>query len=171
MPQKKNLDVMEYMRAKTHTVIAYQQMVAGISANLPSGYNADFGQTKKPFMESVQIVNQTMSVIQTMIAQLKPNIEILSNACTKELFAAHAAYEQVKKGVSFRAAYQSIGENLNKIPSYDVTSVIKQTNHTGGPGNLGLEQKKKVAQDLQSWWVKKDIDFKNVINSLLETKK
>lgn len=170
MPQKKNLDVMEYMRAKTHTVIAYQQMVAEISTNLPSGYNADFGQTKKPFMESVQIVNQTMSVIQTMIAQLKPNTDVLNKACTKELFAAHAAYEQVKKGVSFRAAYQAVGENLNKISSYDAVSVIKQTNHTGGTGNLGLKNKKKMVQDIQSWWIKKDTHFENVISDLLEIK-
>jgi argininosuccinate lyase len=166
MPQKKNLDVMEYMRAKTHTVIAYQQMVAGISANLPSGYNADLGQTKKPFMESVQIVSQTMLVIQVMIAQLKPNIEILNAACTKELFAAHAAYEQVKKGVSFRTAYQVIGADLNSIPSYDVVSVIKQTNHIGGPGNLGINIKKKEVRNIQSWWAKKDTDFKKVISNM-----
>lgn len=170
MPQKKNLDVMEYMRAKAHTVIAHQQMIAEISTSLPSGYNADFGQTKKPFMESIQIVDQTMSVIQTIIMQLHPHIAVLEKACTKELFAAHAAYELVKKGVSFRSAYQSVGENLDKLPSYDAVSVIKQTNHTGGPGNLGINKKKKVIRKILSWWTTKDTDFKKMVSSLIEIK-
>ena len=169
MPQKKNLDVMEYVRAKTHTVLANQQMIASIGTNLPSGYNADFGQTKKPYMESVEIVNQTMLVMQEMLKQLKPNSEILKKACTKEIFAAHAAYEQVKKGASFRTAYQVIGSNLDSIPDYDATAVIRETNHTGGPGKLCIAQKIDELGKIKKWWMKKNDEFKKTITHLLQS--
>jgi len=167
MPQKKNLDVMEYIRAKTHTVISYQQMVASISAGLPSGYNADFGQTKKPFMESIEMVTQTMEVIQAVIHELKPNGDILKQACTKELFATHAAYALVKKGMSFREAYQTVGSHLNSVYSYNPIDVIKETNHTGGPGNLNVEKKVKEVEEIAQWWKKQNILFKEIIKKLL----
>lgn len=169
MPQKKNLDVMEFIRAKTHTIISYQQMVAGISTGLPSGYNADFGQTKKPFMESIVIVNQTMQVIQAVVAELKPNSDVLKNACTKELFATHAAYELVRKGIPFRTAYQSVGSDLNNIPVYDPSEVINKTNHTGGPGNLGIATKEKELKKIIAWWKKEKNSFKKTITNLLQT--
>ncbi len=168
MPQKKNLDVMEYVRAKTYTVISYEQMVAGISAGLPSGYNADFGQTKKPFMDTIEIVNQTMAVLQAIISQLVPNIEVLKKACTKELFAAHATYELVQKGTPFRTAYKYIGDHLDDLKNYDALEVIQMTNHIGGPGNLGLDIKNTELKKLKKEWEKKDDDFKNVVNKLLE---
>jgi argininosuccinate lyase len=168
MPQKKNLDVMEYVRAKTHTVISYQQMVAAISAGLPSGYNADFGQTKKPYMESIEIVDQTLQVIQIMISQLHPNIEALTNACTKEMFATHAAYQMVQQGTPFRTAYQSIGSHLDEIPTYDPTEVIMQTNHTGGPGNLGIDKQEHYLATIKKWWDTKGEDFQNVVTHLLQ---
>ena len=169
MPQKKNLDVLEYIRAKTHTIISYEQMIAGISVGIPSGYNADFGQTKKPFMESIDIVSQTLEVIVEIIACTKPNSDTLKKACTKELFAAHAAYEMVQKGTPFRAAYQAVGSNLKSLSMYEAIDVIKQTNHTGGPGNVGLDKKQNKLNKIKNVWKKEQSKFSEVVNNLLET--
>ena len=46
MPQKRNPDLMELVRGRTHTVLALQQQIGGIIAGLPSGYNIDFQETK-----------------------------------------------------------------------------------------------------------------------------
>src|SRR3989338_1085897 len=51
MPQKKNLDVLESLRARTHVVISFEQSIAGIIAGLPSGYHGDFAETKYPFIK------------------------------------------------------------------------------------------------------------------------
>lgn len=168
MPQKKNLDVMEYVRAKTHTVLANHQMVAGICSSLPSGYNADFGQTKKPFMETVEIAHQTMQIVQMVLEQLKPNCEVLEAACTKELYAAHSAYLQVQKGVSFRTAYKTVGDNLQSIPHYDPLDVIKATNHTGGPGNLGINNKQIKLNEIKKWWKNEGDNFIKIVSSLIK---
>ncbi|MBI3620333.1 argininosuccinate lyase [Candidatus Roizmanbacteria bacterium] len=42
MPQKKNVDVMEILRARAQIVLNNTNAVAVISSGLPSGYNADF---------------------------------------------------------------------------------------------------------------------------------
>jgi len=168
MPQKKNLDLMEYLRAKTYTIIGHQQIIASIGASLPSGYNADFGETKKYLMESIKMVLQTIEVVKQIILTLKPNLEVLKKSCTKELLATQASYQLINKNLAFRDAYKKIGKDLEQIPDLDFLEVIKQTNHVGGPGNLGL---KKIYQELsvkKKWWFNKENNFMNTIKNLIK---
>src|SRR5713101_4873038 len=55
MPQKRNLGVMELVRARTQTMLALQQQILGIVSGLPSGYNMDYQETKRPFMEALDL--------------------------------------------------------------------------------------------------------------------
>ena len=139
MPQKKNLDVMEYLRAKTHTVVGYQQIISSIAVGLPSGYNADFGETKGPYIKTFSIVDQSLQIVALAAESLRPNVDQLEKAMTSDLFATQAAYELVKKGISFRDAYVKIGKSLDKLPEYNVATVLKQSTHAGGTGNLRLD--------------------------------
>lgn len=167
MPQKKNLDAMEFLRAKTHVVIGYEQMVNSISAGLPSGYNADFSETKGPLMKSIGIIKESLMVVDLLINSMKPNIEILKNAMTKELYATHAAYELVKKGMPFREAYVKIGSSLNKLPQYDSQEVLKLSTHIGGTGNLGIKKIQKEFSKQENYWKKEKKKYISVINKLL----
>jgi len=45
MPQKRNLGVMELVRARTQTMLALQQQILGAVSGLPSGYNMDYQET------------------------------------------------------------------------------------------------------------------------------
>ncbi|PJA55750.1 argininosuccinate lyase [Candidatus Roizmanbacteria bacterium CG_4_9_14_3_um_filter_33_18] len=139
MPQKKNLDLMEYVRSKTHVVISNQQLLSSMTAGLPSGYNADFGQTKKPFMESFEITLQTIDVVMLTVNSIKPNLNILIKSCSPEIYSTHYAYELVKKGLPFREAYLQIKNNLKNIKSPDPVSFLKKSNHSGGTNNLKLD--------------------------------
>ncbi len=167
MPQKQNLDAMENMRAKTHVVIGYQQMISTLSSGLPSGYNGDFAQTKKHFMDSIEIVKQTLEVLDITVSQIIPNGKVLKKACTKELYATHAAYDLVTKGMSFREAYKQIGSHMETIPGKDPVLVLQQTSHSGSTGNLGLEKKLKEADTFFEWWEKQNALFTSSINNLL----
>jgi argininosuccinate lyase len=168
MPQKKNLDIMEILRAKTHVVIGYEQMVASMIAGLPSGYNADFIETKEPFMKSLEIVKSSLEIVELVVNSIKPNIKVLEKAMTSELYATHAAYELVKKGMPFREAYVKIGKSLNEVPKYNVEKVLKESSHIGGTGNLGLDKIEKVMQKQKEYWIKELEKFDNVIKSLLK---
>jgi argininosuccinate lyase len=166
MPQKKNLDVMEFIRAKTQMVISYEQMVASIAAGLPSGYNADFGETKLPFIKSIETVLESLKVCLFVAKSIHPNIDILTKACTSEIFATHWAYQLVKKGMSFRDAYLKVGLSLAKIPNFDPVEVLKISNHSGGPGNLGLAKLSANAKTIKVWWQKKHDYYQKSIKNL-----
>src|SRR5258708_1638268 len=54
MPQKRNLDALELVRARAHTVIALQSQMLATLAGLPSGYNMDYQETKTPLVEAAR---------------------------------------------------------------------------------------------------------------------
>lgn len=167
MPQKKNLDLMEYVRAKTHTVIAYQQLMSSIMVYLPSGYNADFGQTKGPFMESFSITTQTLDVLNFTLKSIKPNTDNLIKSCAPEIYAAHFAYKLVKKGLPFRKAYLKIKNGLEKISPPDPVSFLKLSNHSGGTNNLKLDSIQKESNEQKNYWKNIKQKYESVINLLL----
>lgn len=168
MPQKKNVDIMEFVRAKTHSVIGYEQIVVSIAAGLPSGYHADFGETKKPFIDAFENVLKTIEIITLTIKSLVPNKKILQNACTPELFATHATCLLVKNGAPFRTAYQKIATSLDTLPKFNTVMVLKKTNHLGGPGNLRLPKLKIEIKKELMWWKKQQALFNNSLNNLKE---
>lgn len=168
MPQKKNLDLMEHVRAKTKVIIGYEQIIASMITGLSSGYCADFGETKGLFMESFNIVLKTLEALGLVVKSLQPNIDILKKACTPELFAAHFAYQYVKKGMPFREAYQKVGKSLSSIPNFDPVSVLKESNHIGGPGNLNLNSLRKKVSIKEKEWKQKQKQYQLVIKKLLE---
>src|SRR5437764_8539950 len=93
MPQKRNLGVMELVRARTQTMLALQQQILGIVSGLPSGYNMDYQDTKRPFIEALDVVQESLVVCSLVVSALDTNTELLAAACTFELFAADRAYE------------------------------------------------------------------------------
>ncbi len=114
MPQKKNLDLAELLRSKVHLVLGHYTQIISLNANLISGYNRDYQESKKPFMESVEITMQSLQATQILVENLTPNKKKLKNAMTEELFATEEALNLVLKGENFRSAYQKIGQKYAK---------------------------------------------------------
>lgn len=166
MPQKKNLDIMEVLRARSHMVVGHEQTAASIVAGLPSGYNVDFGETKELFIDCLDITRDSIEIVKLVLKSLTPNEESLLAACTPDLFAAHAAYLLVKKGMPFRDAYKEVGLSLEKIPQFDVVEVLKSSNHEGGPGNLQLEKIIESINNEKEWWNDKKSKYENAIAQL-----
>jgi argininosuccinate lyase len=112
MPQKLNPDVLEMARAQYHAVIANEFLIKGTIANLMSGYNRDLQITKKPLMESFEIVESTLPIMTRVIDLLEVDQEKCRQACTPEIYAAEEAYRLVKSGMPFRDAYRKIAEQF-----------------------------------------------------------
>ncbi len=167
MPQKKNLDLLEYVRAKSNKVLSASMTVGVMTAALPSGYNGDFGETKGPFIESINTVKDTLKMLPVILSSIKPKTEILEKACSKEIYATHFAYEKVKKGTPFRSAYLETKKQLDQIPLPDIKKFLTISNHTGGTGNLLLKESKKYLYSKQNFWNNAKKQYREVINSLL----
>jgi argininosuccinate lyase len=140
MPQKKNLGAMEMLRAKGSTMIAYQQQIMGVLTGLPSGYNMDYQETKRPFMDAIELTVQSASVAALTMRQLAPNEERMRAACSPDLFATDAAYELVEQGGPFRDAYRQIGTHLDDVQAMDPAEQLLKRTHQGTSGDLRLEE-------------------------------
>ncbi|MDH5680823.1 MAG: argininosuccinate lyase, partial [Spirochaetota bacterium] len=60
MPQKKNLDVLELIRAKSSTLMGLDVSARSLVSSLPSGYNRDFQDAKKFLMTAFETVIPTL---------------------------------------------------------------------------------------------------------------
>ena len=116
MPQKKNPDVLELLRAKHHEIRACEYQVSGIISNLISGYNRDLQLTKEPVMKALKIVQESMEIAILLVQQLQVNEKACATAMTDDLYATEKAYQLVQAGVPFRDAYQQVARQILKKP-------------------------------------------------------
>ena len=108
MPQKKNVDAAELLRSKVHLVLGNYTALVSLSSNLPSGYNRDLQDMKKPLLESLEIALDSIKAVGILLNNLTPKREVMESALTEEIFAAQKAYKLVQKGMPFRKAYQEV---------------------------------------------------------------
>jgi argininosuccinate lyase len=107
MPQKRNPDVFELIRARTATSLACLHEALSICAKLPSGYQRDLQLLKFPLFRGIDIAQQTLEIMAAALDALtfKPERIHLDPA----LHAAQEAYAiVVKEGISFREAYRRV---------------------------------------------------------------
>jgi|SRR3989339_391945 len=144
MPQKKNPDVLELMRGKAALVEGYESQARALIRNQFSGYNRDYQLTKEPLMLGLKATKASLSIMQLVIGRMAANASVCEKACTKELYAADAAYEFVRKGMPFREAYQKIGADIQSLKAPDRKKALLERIHSGSSGNLGLDGLKSL---------------------------
>lgn len=179
MPQKRNLGVMELVRARTQTMLALQQQILGIVSGLPSGYNMDYQETKRPFMEALDIVQDSLEICTLVVSSLEVNTERLRAACTFELFAADRAYElATTANLPFRDAYRIVGaEVMAKLDRHmplpgesqeQLAQRLTARSHLGGAGNPGLAQAHDRLEEAEARWQQRTESFAATLEKLVE---
>src|SRR6266704_5290029 len=180
MPQKRNLGVMELVRARTQTMLALQQQILGIVSGLPSGYNMDYQETKRPFMEALDLVQESLEICTLVVGTFDVNTERLIAACTFELFAADRAYELATvANLPFRDAYRIVGAEVTALldrhqplpveSQEQLRERLAARSHLGGAGNLGLAQTHERLTQAQNTWTERTAKFTTAIANLVGT--
>ncbi len=109
MPQKKNPDLTELIRAKVARLNAAAQAVAMQLKGLPLAYNKDMQETQEPAF-SAGFVPHMLNLIARFTAALEFNRERMNEAARLGyLNAMAAATYLVYKGVPFRIAHEKVG--------------------------------------------------------------
>jgi argininosuccinate lyase len=109
MPQKKNPDLTELIRAKVGRIHGAAEAVTLQLKGLPLAYNKDMQETQEPAF-SVEFVAPMLALIARFTAALQFNRERMSAAAESGyLNAMAAATYLVHKGVPFRTAHEKIG--------------------------------------------------------------
>jgi argininosuccinate lyase len=149
MPQKKNLDSMELIRGYASIIFSNQLSVKNIPKGVISGYNRDLQLIKKPLIESLNIVLDSLLVVDEFLKGVTVDEIAIKKAIRKDLFAADVANEMVEmEGMSFRDAYIKVGQSLESIKEFDFDKNIKSKKSLGSPGNLGLDYYKNILREI-----------------------
>ena len=109
MPQKKNPDLTELVRAKVGRIHGAAQAVTLQLKSLPLAYNKDMQETQEPAF-AVEFVPAMLTLVARFTAALEFNRERMNDAAhSGYLNAMAAATYLVHKGVPFRTAHEKIG--------------------------------------------------------------
>ena len=109
MPQKKNPDLTELIRAKVGRIHGAAEAVTLLLKGLPLAYNKDMQETQEPAF-AVEFVPQMLRLVARFTAALQFNRERMNEAAQSGyLNAMAAATYLVHKGVPFRTAHEKIG--------------------------------------------------------------
>lgn len=109
MPQKKNPDLTELIRAKVGRIHGAAEAVTLQLKGLPLAYNKDMQETQEPVFQ-VEFVAPMLELVARFTAALQFNFERMRDAAqTGYLNAMAGATYLVHKGVPFRTAHEKIG--------------------------------------------------------------
>ena len=111
MPQKKNPDLMELVRAKTGRVYGHLTALLTTMKGLPLTYNKDMQEDKEPLFDAVDTVEQSLVVMTRLLKEISFNKERMRKAVDEGyLVATDLADYLVRKGVTFRQAHEIVGK-------------------------------------------------------------
>jgi argininosuccinate lyase len=111
MPQKKNPDAAELLRAKAPRIVGRLAGLHGVLHGLPLTYNKDLQEDKEPLFDAIDTLELCLRVAREMLAGIEFDRERMAAAASDELIAAtDAADLLVREGVPFREAHGIVGE-------------------------------------------------------------
>jgi argininosuccinate lyase len=106
MPQKKNPDAAELLRAKAPRIVAHLSALHGVMHALPLTYNKDLQEDKEHLFDAVDTLGLCLAAATGMIAGAQFRRERMAEAAADELIAAtDLADLLVKRGTPFREAH------------------------------------------------------------------
>jgi argininosuccinate lyase len=106
MPQKKNPDAAELLRAKAPRVVAHLTALHGVMHGLPLTYNKDMQEDKEHLFDAVDTLELCLAAARGMLGGMTFKRERLAGAATDEMIAAvDVADMLVKRGVPFRQSH------------------------------------------------------------------
>jgi argininosuccinate lyase len=105
MPQKRNADVLELVRARSATALACLVEALGVVSRLPSGYHRDLQLLKAPLFRGIDACAQVLGIVPVVLQGLRFLPEKIRLDAGLDA-AARANALAVGEGLPFREAYR-----------------------------------------------------------------
>jgi argininosuccinate lyase len=110
MPQKKNPDVPELIRAKTGRVYGHLVALLTVMKGLPLAYNRDLQEDKEAVFDAADTIRDVLTVLTELVQGIAVRREAAERAArTGFLLATDLADYLVDKGLPFRQAHEIVG--------------------------------------------------------------
>jgi argininosuccinate lyase len=113
MPNKRNPDVIELLRASYASVAAARTEIEQL-LSLPSGYQRDLQCSKGGIFHGVQRGLMALELVPDLLARLQWNEAAMRAAIEPAMYATDVAIEQAAAGVPFRDAYRAAAETADE---------------------------------------------------------
>ena len=110
MPQKKNPDAAELLRAKAPRLAGRLVALHGVLHGLPLTYNKDLQEDKEGLFDASDTIELCLRVASEMLGEISFDRERMAEAASDEFIAAtDVADHLVREGVPFREAHRTVG--------------------------------------------------------------
>lgn len=111
MPQKRNPDVFELLRAQVSQAAADFQAILSLTFGLSSGYHRDLQLMKEPLFRIIDRARASLAISAHAISRITFDPVRAKEVTSPEIHAAERAFALVQQeGISFREAYKRVGE-------------------------------------------------------------
>jgi argininosuccinate lyase len=111
MPQKKNPDALELIRAKAGMTAGVFTGFLSVMKGLPTGYNKDLQEDKEAFLGVFQNLRLSLSVLRLTVRTVELNSDRMAKAAGDSFMgAADLADFLVQRGIPFRTAHETVGQ-------------------------------------------------------------
>ena len=110
MPQKKNPEIPEIIRARASHVLGDFVAAAAAMKSMPSTYNLDFQEVTPKLWEAVESVSSSLKIVAELVPNLKVQSDVSERGLKNFVAATELANMLVRKyHVPFRSAHKIIG--------------------------------------------------------------
>ena len=116
MPQKKNPDIPELIRAKAGRAIGDLVTLLTASKGLPLAYNKDLQEDKEPLFDAVDTYQASLRLLAAMLPGLEWRPEVMRRAAAGGFaLATDLADYLTRRGMPFREAHAVVGRIVRKL--------------------------------------------------------
>jgi argininosuccinate lyase len=116
MPQKKNPDVLEVIRARMSSILGSFITSEIILKSLPSAYNLDFQEVTPKLWQAIDIVKGSLKMLSHIIQKIITNPNIVDKLSSTFITSTELANMLVQKyHVPFRTAHNIVGTTVKKL--------------------------------------------------------
>ncbi len=139
MPQKKNPDSLELMRAKTGRAVGHLVSVLTVLKGLPSGYNKDLQEDKEVLFDAIDTLKLELPIAADVIHTLRVRPDRMAAALDQALLATDLADYLVRKGLPFRQSHHLVGQAARRAQGLGVPL-----------GRLPIEEYRQISLQFES---------------------
>jgi argininosuccinate lyase len=149
MPQKKNADPLELIRAKASSVLGNLVTILSIVKALPSGYSRDLQELKAHLWNASSTALEAVKIVNRIVTSIDVHKRRMQESANSSYALSVDIAEQlvIKKGMPFRLAHKLVGslvekaarENKNQITTLeeqDVKEVLEKIESQVQPDEL-----------------------------------
>ena len=151
MPQKRNPDVLELVRAGAARLRSRAAEVAAVYAPLPSGYHRDLQLTKAPFLEGMAGAVDLFAVFRVVLGGITVHPERCRAAVQAATAATDEVYRRIASGTPFRDAYREVGADPAGSVEGDPAEAWRRRTHQGAPGALDTAADRRRLEAARDW--------------------